>query len=413
MANARKDPKDRALRKGEIYQKSRNMYVYTFTDPMGNRQYLYSRDLMELREKETKLLKDQLDGLDIYSAGKSDINFVFDRYIMFRSDLRQTTRSNYIYTYDHYVRGGFGKRRVGDIKYSDVLYFYTHLMEEDDLSISTIESVHSVLSPTFALAERDDLIRKNPCIGVLAQIKKTVGKSVGVRHALTLPQQRAFLDFLRQMEKNHRWLPIFTVLLGTGCRVGEVIGLRWEDVDFESGIISINHTLTYYPRREDSAKCEHAVSVPKTESGVRTIPMLPEVREAFMMEKDLQDAMGIRCESEIDGMTGFIFCNRFGKVHTYSTLNRAIRRITDDYNSIEEVKAKKEHREAIILPHFSCHHLRHTFCTRICESETNIKVIQSVMGHKDVTTTLNIYADIHDAKKVEAFKELSQDLKIF
>ena len=413
MANARKDPKGRALRKGEVYQKSRNLYVYTFTDPMGNRQYLYSKDLMELREKEKKLLKDQLDGLDIYSAGKSDINYVFDRYITYRTDLRRTTRSNYLYTYDHYVRDGFGRKMVGEIKYSDVLFFYTYLIEEHSLSISTIESVHSVLSPTFALAARDDIIRRNPCSGALAQVKKSFGRTAGIRHALTVPQQRAFLNFLKETDKYHRWLPIFTVLLGTGCRVGEVVGLRWEDVDLDEGLISINHSLTYYPRREDTTKCEHEVSLPKTESGIRTIPMLPEVQEAILLEKEQQDMIGIRCEREIDGMSGFIFCNRFGNVHNPSSLNRAIKRITDDYNSIEEVKAKKERREAIILPHFSCHHLRHTFCTRICESETNVKVIQSVMGHKDISTTLNIYADVHDAKKVESFKEISQTLKLF
>ena len=132
-------------------------------------------------------------------------------------------------------------------------------MEEKNLSISTVESVHSVLSPTFALAVRDDLIMKNPCLGALAQVKKSVGRSAGIRHALTIPQQRAFLDFIRKTEKYHRWLPIITVLLGTGCRAGEVIGLRWEDADLDTGLISINHSLTYYPRREDTTRCELAV----------------------------------------------------------------------------------------------------------------------------------------------------------
>lgn len=413
MAHARKDSKGRALRKGEVYQKAKDLYVYTCTDPMGNRQYLYSKDLMELREKEQKLLKNQLDGLDMYSAGKSNINFVFDRYIKSRSDLRKTTYSNYLYTYDHYVRNGFGKKMIGAVKYSDVIYYYMHLLEDNNLTISTVESVHCVLSPTFDLAVRDDLIRKNPCKGALAQTKKTLGRSAGIRHALTAPQQKAFLGFIRDTSKYHRWLPVFTVFLGTGGRVGEVTGLRWEDVDLDAGLISINHAVTYYPRRDDTTKCEYTVTPPKTEAGMRTIPILPEVREAFLMEKEMQDAIGIRCEMTIDGMSGFIFCNRFGNVLNYASLNRVIRRIVDEYNTIEEVRARKEHREAIMLPHFSCHHLRHTFCTRICESGTNIKVIQSVMGHSDISTTLNIYADVHDSMKVETFNQLSQDLKLF
>jgi len=72
-------------------------------------------------------------------------------------------------------------------------------------------------------------------------------------------------------------------------------------------------------------------------------------------------------------MTGFIFCNRFGNVPNPQSVNRAIKRIIADYNATEEVAAKKQHREAVLLPDFSAHHLRHTFCTRLCENETNLK----------------------------------------
>ena len=85
MAQARKDNKGRALRKGETQRKYDSMYIYTYTDPFTHkRRYLYSKDLMELREKEKELMKDQLDGLDVYAAGNSDLNFVFDRYIHIR-----------------------------------------------------------------------------------------------------------------------------------------------------------------------------------------------------------------------------------------------------------------------------------------------------------------------------------------
>ena len=73
--------------------------------------------------------------------------------------------------------------------------------------------------------------------------------------------------------------------------------------------------------------------------------------------------------------------------------------IIADYNAGEEVEAKKQHREAVLLPDFSAHHLRHTFCTRLCEKETNLKVIQSVMGHKDIQTTMDIYAEATEEKK--------------
>lgn len=130
MAKARKDNKGRALRKGESQRKSDNMYIYVYVDPFGKRRYKYSMDLIKLREIEKSLIKDQLDGLDVYAAGKADLNFVFDRYISTKTDLRRTTYTNYTYMYDRFVRPEFGKKKIGTIKYSDVLYFYLHLINE-------------------------------------------------------------------------------------------------------------------------------------------------------------------------------------------------------------------------------------------------------------------------------------------
>ena len=93
-------------------------------------------------------------------------------------------------------------------------------------------------------------------------------------------------------------------------------------------------------------------------------------------------------------------------------MNRAIKRIYEDYNKGEEEAAKKEDREALLLPHFSAHHLRHTFCTRLCENESNLKVIQSVMGHSDITTTMDIYAECTAEKKQEVFATLNGKIMI-
>ena len=141
--------------------------------------------------------------------------------------------------------------------------------------------------------------------------------------------------------------------------------------------------------------------------------MLDEVYEAFRLEKELQEAAGCKCNAEINGMSGFIFCNRFGNVRNPSVLNRTIKRMLKKYNAMEIDEAEKQGREPVIIPHFTCHHLRHTFCTRFCENETNVKVIQSVMGHADIATTMNIYAEVTDATKKEAFKNLSRNFNVF
>ena len=396
MAQARKDLRGRALRKGEVQRASDKRYMYTYTDPLGRRKFIYANDLATLREKEKQLTKDQLDGLDLYVAGKATINDVFDRYMSTKYDLRETTRSNYLYIWEHFVKDTFGKKRIADIKFSDLLQYYLYLLNDEEIALGTLDSVHCLIHPTFQLAVRDEIIRHNPSDGVMKEVSKRAGKSRGVRHALTLEQQRAFMDF--------------TVLLGTGCRIGEGLGLRWQDLDFEKRTISINHSLVYYPEGS-SRRSVLKVSKPKTEAGIRIIPMLDIVYDAFQMELEEQEETGYN-QIEIDGMTGFIFTNRNGSAPNPQTVNRTIKRIISSYNADEVVRAKRQRREPIILPVFSCHHLRHTFCTRLCENETNLKVIQSIMGHRNIETTMDIYAEATEQKKQESIERLS-NLNIF
>ncbi len=411
MATTRKDLRGRALRKGEMQRSSDKRYVYCYTDPLGRRKYIYANDLVTLREKEAELTKNQLDGLDIYVAGKATVNFVFDRYIKLKNNLRNTTKSNYLYMYDRYVRNTFGEKKIASIKFSDIIQFYNCLIEEHEIQVNTLETIHTLLHPTFQLAVRDDIIRKNPTDGAMAELKKNTSFVVGVRHALTIPQQRAFLEHIANHPIYFHWWPMFTILLGTGCRIGEALGLRWEDIDYERRIISINHSLVYYPVGESRTSVLH-ISKPKTKSGERTIPMLDSVKDAFEMLWEEQKENGWT-DVEIDGMKGFVFCNRYGNVQNPQSVNRTIKRIIADYNSVEEIRAKKEKREPIMLPNFSAHHLRHTFCTRLCEQETNLKVIQSVMGHKDIRTSMEIYAEATEEKKQESFERLAATLNVF
>lgn len=413
MAKSRKDNKGRVLLRGESQRSQDMRYVYTYQDPFGKRKYIYATDLMELRKKKDELKRDQLDGLDVYVAGKATINFVFDRYLSMKHDLRKTTKANCQYTYDHFVRDGFGKKLVCEVKYSDVRYFYYHLLNDLKVSASTVDNVHTVLHPAFQMAVRDNIIRSNPSDGVMAEIKKKAGKNKSVRHALTKEQERAFLGFLKVHPSYSRWHPLFTVLFGTGCRIGEVTGLRWQDLNFEDGSISINHALVSYTEEIDGKrKYRLGISFPKTEAGTRIIPMLGEVKAAFRAVHEEQKKTGFN-ETVIDGMSGFIFMNRFGNVMTYRSVNDAIKRIVCDYNAMEQIEAKKEHREPILIPMFSCHYTRHTFCTRFCENETNIKVIQAVMGHADISTTMDTYAEVTEAKKREAIDKLSQNMDVF
>ena len=192
-------------------------------------------------------------------------------------------------------------------------------------------------------------------------------------------------------------------MIGTGLRVGEATGLRWCDIDLEEGLINVNHTLVYYKHATNG--CYFNINTPKTEAGRRIVPMLGFVKQAFLEEKKYLEEAEIICSTEIDGYTDFIFLNRFGNVQHQSTLNKAIRRIIRDCNDAELLKNPDTE---ILLPHFSCHSLRHTFTTRMCEAGVNIKVIQDALGHADIKTTLGIYADVTKELRKSEFEALDQ-----
>ena len=242
------------------------------------------------------------------------------------------------------------------------------------------------------MAVDDSYIRMNPSDNALNELKRSHLYRKEKRRGLTIQEQELLLQFL-QKPKFKQWYPIFAVFVGTGMRAGELTGLRWQDIDLEKGIISVNHTLVYYDHRVAGYKsgCYLSIHAPKTEGGIRQIPMLEFVKEAFVMEKERQQEAGSTCHSVIDGYTDFIFLNRDGEVHKDAALNRVIKRIIRDCN--DEQFLKSENPE-VLLPNFSCHSLRHTFTTRMCEAGTNIKLMQDVLGHQDVSTTMNIYADV-------------------
>lgn len=405
MSEVRKDSKNRVLRKGEFQRKSDGRYAYTYSDYLGKRRTVYAWDLGELREKEKEIAHDQYDNIDTYVAGKADVNYLFDRYIKTKTELKESSLSGYIYNYNKYVRDGFGKKKISDVKYSDVIIFYQHLFNDLNLSVSSVENIHLLLFPAFKMAVRDDIIRKNPCEEAFKNAKAKSGKKRKRRHALTKAEQEAFLSFVKNDNTYSKWYPLFIFLFGTGCRIGEAVGIRWKDVKMKDRIININHDMSYHKKLEEN-KMGYTAAEPKTEAGNRDIPMADEVHEILSELRKEQLRNGFS-DVVVDGMTGFIFTNREGNIHNSQTINRAIERIRVLYNSQEEVKAAKEHREPVLIRHFSCHNIRHTFCTRLCEVETNLKTIQYIMGHKDIQTTMDIYAEATKEATVSAMEKMN------
>ena len=408
MANAgksRRKDKNRVVLKTGEGQRENGTYFYRWT-VKGKRHYVYAKTLEELREKEKEIAKDKMDGIKA-EARYTTVNDLFDLWKVLKRGLKDNTFENYKYMYDTFVRPTFGKQRICSLKKSDVKRFYNYLADERGLQAATIDNIHTVLHQVLDMAVDDEYIRVNPSNNVLKELKQSHVFQTEKRRALTKAEQELLLRFLKENHTYSRWYPIFAALVGTGLRVGELTGLRWCDLDMENGLIDINHTLVYYCHREESAKngCYYNVNTPKTKNSNRQVPMLGFVKEAFQMEREYQELTGITCAVTIDGYSDFVFLNRNGSVYNQGTLNKVIRRIIRDCNDAELLKSESPD---VLLPHFSCHSLRHTFTTRMCEAGVNVKVIQDTLGHQDISTTMNIYADATKELKMEAFAGLDQ-----
>lgn len=412
--NRRKDKNNRVLRDGESYREKENRYMYRWTGTDGKRHCIYAQTLVELRQKEKAVALDASEGIRT-DGGNMTLDNIYGLWRENKVGLKQSTFVNYQYVYGRYIQPKLGKCKIREIRKSTIRGLYNGLMRDNDvgraMAINTLEIVHNVLRQILQVAVDDDYIRKNPVDGVLSEIKKANHYEVPKRHALTIEQQNAFVHFLKSNPTYRHWSTLFAVLLGTGCRIAEFVGLRWCDADFDRNVISINHNLIYRPHLD--GKCYLSITTPKTKAGCRMIPMLPDVRQALLDEKERQAELGIKCQTIVDGYTDFIFLNRFNEPYHPPVINRAIKRISMEYNRMEMDKAEAESREAILLPPFSCHNLRHTFCTRLCENEPNIKVIQDIMGHADIQTTMNIYTDVQKELKESCIQNLSGKVKVY
>lgn len=420
MSEKRRDNKGRILRNGEV-QRSDGKYMFRYTDLNGERKTVYSWRLVAtdplpqgrrggeaLRDMEKTILRDIDDGILTHEAKQITVYKMFQILMETKSKLRKSTRNLYHSLYFSHIHDALGDRMLSAVKFTQIQRFYLDLLQKKKLKASTVRRVHTVLYQLFELAVRDDLIRKNPSTDVPATIAE-MHNIDSKRHALTEEQQERFITYVYATGKFRRWGPLFTVMLGTGLRIGEALGLRWCDCDFDNMVIDVNHEILYKP--SESGKYEYRVEPPKTKAGVRKIPMFLDVYRALMEMKRVAsrfDPEGF----EVDGYSGFIFLNQCGKVFTPPTVFDALRRIVDEYNEEERSLSDFEDREPCYIPRFSSHILRHTFCTRMCENEPNIKVVQDVMGHRSIRTTMDVYNDATAKKKQETFASLEGKIKL-
>ena len=220
----RKDNKKRVLKEGE-YQRANGTFEYKYRDKRGKRHSVYAKTLEELRNKENDILRDTLDG--IRSGGKElTINDLFNLWKQVKRGLRDNTLQNYCYMYSLFVEPDFGLTHIQDLKRTDVRAFYNYLVDERRLKANTVDNIHTVLHQVLELGVKDDYLRYNPSDNALREVRKAHNSGGEKKRALTLQEQETFENFLHKPGKYQHWAPIFTVMLWTGMRVGEVTGLE-------------------------------------------------------------------------------------------------------------------------------------------------------------------------------------------
>ena len=264
---ARKDANGRALHAGE-YQRKSGSYEYKYRE--GGRQISISaKTLDELREKERANAKDRANGIST-QAGRNTLNAYFEIWQKLKRGLKANTRSNYIYMYQKFIAQGIGRRKIAEIKRSDIIGLYNDLFDSGIRS-NTLDVIQNVLHQIFEIACNDDAIRRNPTDRALRELKREHPQAK--KKALTLDEQRRFLAIIR----GTIWEPVFSFLLATGLRVGEVSGLIWDDIDEAAGLIHIRRTLVYY-KDATTGQMERRINSTKTVAGFRDLPLSDDAR---------------------------------------------------------------------------------------------------------------------------------------
>lgn len=424
MRQTRTDNRGRVLLRNES-QISNGSYTYRYFDEIsGKRKCITSWRLVP--EDESPDPNDERDCLRniearIEAAQKRyrrrlpkpgyTMNDYWDKYLSLKCEVAESTLVSYIYAYNKHVRPELGKRLVTAIRESDVKRFYIKKIGEEGLSVSYCDNMSKVIEPVLELAVKDGLIDINPARGVMRDLRKRKDWNPNTREALTVSQQESLVNFVVSSWEYRSFIPYLTVFLGTGMRAGELLGLTWDDIDFDNNTVNIDHTLNYKISL-NGGKCIYYVTYPKSRKGVRKIPMLKEVREIFEELYRRRNDFNKDYQPVVDGYTNFIFRDLNGNLMNSGRLNRTLKNIIDEYNRTEEAIALLEKRDPVPLPKITCHHLRHTFCTRIIEAGVGIKTAQYWMGHRFAGTTLKIYLSVSENRNKEEMEKIEGKIKL-
>lgn len=385
MSEVRRDNKGRKLFNGESQRKD-GKYEYKYQDAWGKRKTVYSwkltptdrvpagkRDNISLREKIKQIQKD-LNSNITPDGGNFTVLELVEKYISQKTGVRHNTRSNYNFVVNVIKKEAFGQKRIDKIKVSDAKEWLIKMQQIDGRGYSSIHTIRGVVRPAFQMAVDDDLLVKNP---FEFQLNTVVVNDSVTREAITRQQERDFLEFVKNDQHFCKYYDGIYILFKTGLRISEFVGLTKKNLDFENNRIIVDHQL------QRTRDMKYIIEDTKTESGERMVPMTQEVKEAF--QRILANRKNPKVEPMVDGYSGFLYLDKNGRPMVALHWEKYFQHIREKYNKIYRIQMPK------VTPHVC----RHTFCSNMAKSGMNPKTLQYIMGHSDISVTLNTYTHLN------------------
>ena len=402
----RRDAKNRVLRPGESvrangkYQYKYHIdgkphFVYSWklepTDklPKGKKPCLSLRELEKQINAELAVLSNVIDG-------QMTVCELVDRYLKTKTGVRQSTKQGYVTVQRLLAKEKFGSQKIRSVKISDAKLFLIKLQQEDGKGYSTIHNIRGVLRPAFQMAVDDDILVKNP-FGF--QLQTVLVNDSVTREALSKGQMQKFLKFIHDDVVYCKYYEVVYILFHTGMRISEFCGLTLKDIDIKNKTVNIDHQL------QRTADMRYIIVETKTDAGKRKIPITDDV--AAMFQAIIEDREAPAVEKIIDGYTGFLFYDKEGKplvaLHWQNRFNNMVKRYNDIYR--------------IQMPNITPHVCRHTYCSNQAKAGMNPKTLQYLMGHSDISVTMNVYTHINfddaeeELRRMEEFRKAQEEVE--